>query len=242
MTGISANKIKWIRSLHQKKHRDELGLFLIEGEKLVQEALYFLPHAVQFVAHTDEFELKSTSIESTLVSPAELTRISSLKSPNKVLAVVKKSNEQKAINSSGLTLVLDGIQDPGNFGTILRIADWFGINDLVCSNDTVEIYNPKVVQSSMGAIYRVNVHYKKLSDWLKSESRPIYGALLQGKNAYKEELMEDAILIMGNEGRGISKDLIPFISHPLTIPAFGQAESLNVAVATGILVSEFKRK
>ncbi|MFO0494282.1 MAG: TrmH family RNA methyltransferase, partial [Flavobacteriia bacterium] len=130
-------------------------MFLVEGEKLVQEALYFLPHAVQFVAHTDEFELKSTSIESTLVSPAELTRISSLKSPNKVLAVVKKSNEQKAINSSGLTLVLDGIQDPGNFGTILRIADWFGINDLVCSNDTVEIYNPKVVQSSMGAIYRV---------------------------------------------------------------------------------------
>jgi TrmH family RNA methyltransferase len=242
VTGISANKIKWIRSLHQKKHRDELGLFLIEGEKLVLEALYFLPHAVQFVAHTDEFELKSTSIESTLVSPAELTRISSLKSPNKVLAVVKKSNEQKAINSSGLTLVLDGIQDPGNFGTILRIADWFGINDLVCSNDTVEIYNPKVVQSSMGAIYRVNVHYKKLSDWLKIESRPIYGALLQGKNAYKEALMEDAILIMGNEGRGISKDLIPFISHPLTIPAFGQAESLNVAVATGILVSEFKRK
>lgn len=242
MTGISVNKIKWIRSLHQKKYRDELGLFLVEGEKLVQEALQFTPQTIEFIAHTFDFEVKSSAIESVVVSPSELARISSLRSPNKVLAVVKKSNDKINIASSGLTLALDGIQDPGNFGTILRIADWFGIHDLVCSKDTVEIYNPKVVQSSMGAIFRVNVHYENLGDWLKNESRPIYGALLEGKNTYQESLPKNAILLMGNEGNGISKDLIPFITNPLTIPAFGQAESLNVAVATGILVSEFKRK
>jgi TrmH family RNA methyltransferase len=242
VTGISVNKIKWIRSLHQKKFRDELELFLIEGEKLVQEAIQFTPNAIQFIAHTSDFEFKSTSIESIVVSNSELTRISSLKSPNKVLAVVKKLNNHIKVKSTGLTLALDGIQDPGNFGTILRIADWFGINELVCSNDTVEIYNPKVVQSSMGAIFRINIHYKNLSDWLEIEQRPIYGALLEGKNTYQETLNEDAILLIGNEGKGISKDLIPLITHPLTIPSFGQAESLNVAVAAGILVSEFRRR
>jgi TrmH family RNA methyltransferase len=242
VTGISVNKIKWIRSLHQKKYRDELGLFLVEGEKLVQEALQFTPQTIEFIAHTSDFEFKSSAIESVVISPSELARISSLRSPNKVLAVVKKSNDKINIDSSGLSLALDGIQDPGNFGTILRIADWFGIHDLICSKDTVEIYNPKVVQSSMGAIFRVNVHYENLGDWLKNESRPIYGALLEGKNTYQESLPKDAILLMGNEGNGISKVLIPFITNPLTIPAFGQAESLNVAVATGILVSEFKRK
>ena len=242
MTGISVNKIKWIRSLHQKKYRDELGLFLVEGEKLVQEALQFTPQTIEFIAHTSDFEFNSSAIESVVISPSELARISSLRSPNKVLAVVKKSNDKINTDSSGLTLALDGIQDPGNFGTILRIADWFGIHDLICSKDTVEIYNPKVVQSSMGAIFRINVHYENLGDWLKNESRPIYGALLEGENTYQESLPKDAILLMGNEGNGISKDLIPFITNPLTIPAFGQAESLNVAVATGILVSEFKRK
>ncbi len=241
MADISANKIKWIRSLHQKKFREELGFFIIEGEKLVNEALQLLPHEIQFVAHTSDFQFQSSTIDSTVVSPAELGRISCLKSPNKVLAIVKKSIVERKTHSKGLTLALDGIQDPGNFGTILRIADWFGIKDLVCSNDSVEVYNPKVVQSSMGAIFRVNVHYKNLNDWLKIEKRPIYGAMLKGKNVYQENLNNNSILLMGSEGKGISEDLIQLISYPLTIPAFGDSESLNVAVATGILVSEFKR-
>lgn len=242
MLGLSKNKIKWIRSLQQKKHRDELGLFLVEGEKMVNEALEFAHENIEFIAHTKDFQLKSSRIESIEINETELNQISSLKTPNKVVAVLKKSNFTLPKESKQLIIALDGVQDPGNMGTILRIADWYGISDIVCSESTVDCFNSKVVQASMGAIFRIKIHYTELNNWLKKSELPIYGALLEGDNIYKKETLQNGILLMGNEGNGISSDLLPSIDNPISIPRFGKAESLNVAVATGILVSEFFRK
>lgn len=242
MTGLSANKIKWIRSLQQKKFRDELGLFVIEGEKLVSEALTICPSAIELIIHTDRFSSEFRSdIETIKVSENDLKRVSSLQHPQGCLAVLKKNEKEEISKSSGLILVLDSIQDPGNMGTILRIADWFGIKQVVSSPVTVDCYNPKVVQASMGAVLRISIHYTPLEEWLRKLTFPIYGALLEGKNIYKESLPNEAVIIMGNEGNGISEQVKSFITHPVTIPSFGGSESLNVAVATGIIVSEFRR-
>jgi TrmH family RNA methyltransferase len=242
VTGLSANKIKWIRSLQQKKFRDELGLFVIEGEKLVSEALTICPSAIELIIHTDRFSSEFRSdIETIKVSENDLKRVSSLQHPQGCLAVLKKNEKEEISKSSGLILVLDSIQDPGNMGTILRIADWFGIKQVVSSPVTVDCYNPKVVQASMGAVLRISIHYTPLEEWLRKLTVPIYGALLEGKNIYKEPLPNEAVIIMGNEGNGISEQVKSFITHPVTIPSFGGSESLNVAVATGIIVSEFRR-
>ncbi len=242
MTGLSANKIKWIRSLQQKKFRDELGLFVIEGEKLVSEALTICPSAIELIIHTDRFSSEFRSdIETIKVSENDLKRVSSLQHPQGCLAVLKKNEKEEISKQSGLILVLDSIQDPGNMGTILRIADWFGIKQVVSSPATVDCYNPKVVQASMGAVLRIAIHYTPLEEWLRKLTVPIYGALLEGKNIYKESLPNEAVIIMGNEGNGISEQVKSFITHPVTIPSFGGSESLNVAVATGIIVSEFRR-
>ena len=242
MTGLSANKIKWIRSLQQKKFRDELDLFVIEGEKLVTEALSTCPDTIELIVHTDRFTYPIDSqIETILTSDNDFKRISSLQNPQGCLAILKKNAIDVPLEDKGLTLVLDSIQDPGNMGTILRISDWFGIKKVVCSMTTVDCYNPKVVQSSMGAILRINIHYTHLETWLKETKLPVYGALLEGKSIYKESLPEQAIIVMGNEGNGISDEVRTLITHPVTIPSFGGSESLNVAVATGIIVSEFRR-
>ena len=242
MTGLSANKIKWIRSLQQKKFRDELGLFVIEGDKLVSEALTLCPSTIELIVHTDRFSSElSSNIETLKVSENDLKRVSSLQHPQGCLAILKKNEKPVQQNHSGLILALDSIQDPGNMGTILRIADWFGIKQVVCSPTTVDCYNPKVVQASMGAVLRIAIHYTSLEGWLHELTIPVYGALLEGKNIYKETLPTDAVIIMGNEGNGISKEVKSLITHPVTIPSFGGSESLNVAVATGIIVSEFRR-
>jgi TrmH family RNA methyltransferase len=241
VSGISKNKIKWVKSLHQKKFRDELGLYLVEGEKMVQEAILNNKTSIHSVFCLKEFEGNSLDIEHYVISLDELNQISTLKTPNKVLAVLRKPEYTKDPNPIGLTLVLDGVQDPGNMGTILRIADWFGIKNIVCSKTTVECYNPKVVQASMGSIFRTHIYYEDLLTWLMDVKTPIYGALLNGTNVYSTKLEKNAILLMGNEGQGISSELLPLITHPIMIPRFGSAESLNVSVATGILVSEFFR-
>lgn len=244
MSGLSKNKIKWIRSLHQKKYRDELGLFLVEGEKMVNEAIHYLPQSIVFIAYTGDFnyQLANNSTEQIEVKQIELDQISTLKTPNKVLAILKKPNFSIPKEVDKLVLALDSIQDPGNLGTILRIADWFGITDIVCSNETVDCFNSKVVQSSMGAIFRIQIHYVDLKEWLNKQNTNIYGALLEGENIYELKELSSGILLLGNEGNGISDDLLQCITHPISIPRFGEAESLNVSIAAGILVSEFARK
>lgn len=241
MSDLSKNKIKWIRSLHLKKQRDELGLFIVEGEKMVHEALKFSIDSIETIIHTLEFDLTDFKGETYQIANKELEQISTLKTPNKAFAILRQKRESPVINKEKLIIALDGIQDPGNLGTILRIADWYGISDIVCSKNTVDYYNPKVVQASMGAIFRVQVHYLDLADWLSNCSLTIYGALLEGRNIYTDKNLKNGVLLMGNEGNGISSDLLPLITHPISIPRFGEAESLNVSVATAILVSEFKR-
>ena len=241
MSGLSKNKIKWIRSLHLKKNRDEFGLFLVEGEKMVTEALREFPEIIKEVYtsdHLETFDYKGT-VE--LISDAELSQLSTLKTPNKTLAVLRKLVKVDASISEGLILVLDGVQDPGNMGTILRTADWFGVKMIVCSEDTADIYNPKVIQASMGSMLRMDVKYTALDTFLSSCQLPIYGALLEGKNVYNIALVKNAVLVMGNEGKGIRPNIQTYINSPIHIPGFGEAESLNVAVATGILLSEFAR-
>lgn len=242
MSGLSKNKIKWIRSLQLKKNRDDLGLFLVEGEKMVAEALRDFPEMVEEVYSTTDFTFPKFNKKFEIITETELSQISALKTPNKSLAILKKLNNKESVKSKGLILALDGVQDPGNMGTILRTADWFGIDTVVCSEDTADIYNPKVIQASMGSMLRMNVIYTSLENYLATCELPIFGALLEGENVYGRSLEKIGVLVMGNEGKGIRPNIKTYINTPIHIPGFGKAESLNVAVATGILLSEFKRR
>ena len=241
MQSLSKNKIKWIRSLQLKKNRDELGLFIVEGEKMVQEAIENFSQQIDFLVVTKFSSIKTddVSFEMSMATDEELKSISTLKNPNKSLVVLKLPAKRRIETS--FRIALDGIQDPGNLGTILRLADWFDVKEIICSKETVDVYNPKVVQASMGAIFRIKVTYCDLEDYLKKSKETIFGALLEGQNIYKKSVEPKGILVLGNEGNGISEKIIPFITEPITIPRFGQAESLNVSVATGILLSEFFR-
>ncbi len=241
MSGLSKNKIKWIRSLHLKKNRDELGLFLVEGEKMVGEALSEFPEMIDCVYATEQFQASSYAKQIERITEDELAQISTLKTPNKALAILRKPKISAPTLTKGLILVLDGVQDPGNMGTILRTADWFGVKTVVCSEDTADIFNPKVIQASMGSVLRMNVIYTVLETFLSVCDLPIYGALLEGENVYSTTLTKTGVLVMGNEGKGIRTSVKAYINTPIHIPGFGKAESLNVAVATGILLSEFKR-
>jgi TrmH family RNA methyltransferase len=233
---LSKNKIKWIKSLHLKKHRDAEGVFIVEGDKMVSELIQFWQDQIEFICTSDTtFKFNGTAY---LTDEKTIKEIGSLTTPNKFLAVVKKP----IVNSikTQLVLVLDGVQDPGNFGTIVRTADWFGVDLIVCSKGTVDMYNSKVVQSSMGSLFRIPIIYNDLTTYLSNATLPIFGALLEGQNVYSEKLPEDAIIVMGNEGSGISEEVKSLIQHKIHIPRFGGAESLNVSIATGILLSEFK--
>ena len=241
MENLSKNKIKWIRSFHLKKNRDEANVFIVEGEKMIQELIENFPNSIDFLCVTKESDhfSKNNSLVHAVATTEELKTISSMKSPNKSLAIVKKLDLKPS--KSSFKLVLDNIQDPGNIGTILRLADWFNVKEIICSKETVDIYNPKVVQASMGAIFRITVTYCDLENYLTNFSGPIFGALLEGQNIYKQKLLPEGLLILGNEGNGISEKIKPFITDPITIPRFGKAESLNVSIATGILLSDFFR-
>lgn len=236
---ISKNDAKYIQSLYHKKTRDEEGLFIAEGPKLVNELLT-AGFGIKQVYALSEWAQDNREAESitVIVSEAELQRISSLQTPNQVLAIaIQPRPEQEPVLQETLTLALDGIQDPGNMGTIMRIADWFGITQLIVSEDTVDIYNPKVVQATMGSIVRVKVWNKNLTEWLSNIKVKIYAAMLNGENVYKTGPVKEGVLIIGNEGKGIRGGVLPFVQYPLTIPKTGEAESLNAAVATGIILS-----
>lgn len=239
MEAISKAKQKWIRSLQLKKNRDEEQVFVVEGEKMVLEGLSQAFHELIILVVENEYVSlvpASTSKNCYTISSNELAQLSTLKTPNKLIAVFKRRNQQTDSTKKGI--VLDGVQDPGNLGTILRIADWFGVSQIICSHETVDVYNPKVIQASMGAIYRVNVVYTDLKNFLTNSEQPTYAALLDGTDFQKVSFEENALLIMGNEGKGIHNELLPFINHRITIPKVGQAESLNVGTATAILTAK----
>ncbi len=238
---ISKNRIRFINALSQKKQRIENNRFIIEGEKMVNEAIQWIPAQIENIYATSDFE-SNTLVDSILleeISTKELKEISTLTTPNKALAVCKIP-ENKSIYSP-LIICLDGVQDPGNMGTILRLADWFGIKDIVCSKNTVDCYNPKVLQATMGAIFRVHVHYVELTEFLSTTELPVFGALLDGENILENNYERKGILLLGNEGNGISEEIKKYVQKAITIPRFGEAESLNVATAGAIILGAFYR-
>ena len=254
---ISKNKIKYLHSLKTKKLRDAEGVFVAEGPKVVGDIFSrYKSNLMLLVGTTEWLKGEGRSIASVAnceiieVTEDELTKASFLCHPQQVLAVFKMLDSHVDTNmlTSKLTIVLDGVQDPGNLGTIIRIADWFGIDNVICSADTADAYNPKVVQATMGSIARVNVTYMSLSVLFDSLPKdfPIYGTLLEGDNIYNQELTEVGLIVMGNEGKGISPAIRNVVNRALRIPNYPEgratADSLNVAIATAIVCAEFRRR
>lgn len=249
---VSKNQAKLIRSLSQKKFRQKHGLFSAEGSKTVLELLDE-SHTPSLLLATDDWMEShpkwSRSFAFQVVSAAELGQLSSLKTASGVMGLFEIPSEEipVAVLDQGLTLLLDQINDPGNLGTILRIADWFGVEHVVCSPNCVDPYNPKCVMATMGSIARIKLLHHNLEDLLQAAAEKMphlstWGAFLGGESVYEAALDTPAWLVMGSESHGISDTLSPYIQHAITIPAFGKAESLNVATATAILCSEFRRR
>ncbi|MEY3433151.1 MAG: hypothetical protein RL131_1087 [Bacteroidota bacterium] len=241
---ISKSDVKYIQSLAHKKFRDEAGEFVVEGVKMVDEWISEKPEAIRKIYALKSWIGERKSVISQIPSITEmeefeLEKISGLATPNQVVAIVQKPQSiYSDIDKSKTILALDDIQDPGNLGTIIRTCDWFGIQDIICSNHTVDVFNPKVVQSSMGSVLRVHVHYKDLPTFLKEQKGiEVYAAALNGISITKIELKQPCILVIGNESKGIGEDLTPFITQAIAIPKTGRAESLNAAVAASILIS-----
>ncbi|MCB0401846.1 MAG: RNA methyltransferase [Flavobacteriales bacterium] len=239
---ITANQKKFVKSLAQKKFRIQHQCFVVEGVKLVDELLVS-DFSIRSIYATSSWINDHPGVEAVPVTSKDLSIMSAFKSAHEVLAVVEFKSPKKPVTLQGVALALDFIQDPGNLGTIIRTADWFGMNTIYCSSDCVDLYNPKVIQATMGSIFRVQVLYGNLEELLpQHKGAAIYGALLNGENVYTQTLEKDhAILVMGNESKGISPKLMPFITHPVSIPGKGKAESLNVASATAILCAEFAK-
>lgn len=246
---ISKNQLKLINALGAKKQRKKEGLFLVQGEKNVAELLnsdfvvkqifatgsYINQQGVLLRQHN----LLSLVIET---SEDELKKAGTLLSNNSVIAMVEcKPSMVPEIAKNELILLLDNVGDPGNLGTILRVADWYGIKNVICSPDCADFYNPKVIAATMGSFARVNVSHTELSTYLSAQTKPIYGAFLAGENIHQAQLANSAFIVMGSESHGISTEVEVFISDKITIPNFGRAESLNVALATGIILDNFKR-
>jgi TrmH family RNA methyltransferase len=243
---LSKSQIKFIKSLELKKYRKSEGLFVAEGPKVVGDLLEagWTPHSIFATA-----DYQYPGVCTQTVTLSELQRISFLQHPQKVLATfLIPSQKQIAPSLDKLTLALDGVQDPGNLGTIIRIADWFGIDTVYCSNDTADVYNPKVVQATMGSLAHMSIIYSDLEELFDHlpGNYPVYGTLLDGNDIYKEELSTNGMIVMGNEGNGISETIRRRVTHRLLIPNFNSnrqsAESLNVAIATAITCSEFMRR
>ena len=241
---FSKSQIKLIKSLSQKKYRMKNGLFTVEGKKGIFELLNS-PLELHSLFTTEDF-CDAPGSKSLIITEADLKKISSLSTPQTALAVFHIPEAQELI-ISGLQVVLDEVQDPGNLGTIIRLCDWFGVEDLICSKGTVDCYNPKVVQATMGSIARVRIHYLNIADFLEKAGKEtnIYGTFLEGENVYAQDLPENGIIVLGNEANGISPKLEGLINRKLLIPQFSQTqktESLNVATAAAIFLSEFRRK
>jgi len=245
---LSKSQIRFVNALHQKKTRKEERLFIAEGIKSVTEFLQS-DYVVDTVFYISEAAAKMANflrnIKAVEISREDLNKISTLTTPQDVLALIRIP-EKTAVNPDSFkntfTLVLDGIQDPGNLGTIIRTADWFGCSAVICSEDTVEAYNPKVVQAAMGSLSRISVHYTDLPDFLKENKIPVFQALLQGTSIYETEFGQEGFIVIGNEGKGISAQVQQAPHLPVTIPNFGNAESLNAAIAASIFCYEIKRK
>ena len=237
---VSKSQIKFINRLKHKKYRVQDQLFIAEGVKTILELLKasIIPHQI-YTTQSFNYDAR----KETIVSEHELKQISSLSTPNQALAIFEIP-KPKPLQMEGLIIALDAIRDPGNLGTIIRVCDWFGIEDLICSSNSVDCYNPKVIQATMGSIARVNIHYLDLKEFLNNNELPVFGAYMDGDNVYKTDLPSSGILILGNEAQGISTEIESCIDQRISIPRFGRSqvtESLNVATAAAILISEFKR-
>ncbi len=240
---ISNNELKYIQSFAHKKHWAEETVYIIEGPKLLEEALKAncaIEKIYATSAWLDQQDLLGVPVET--VDEVMLARMSQLNTPNQVIALVNKQQAVLAPFDTTFTLLLDGIQDPGNLGTIIRTADWFGIQQIIVTSDTASIYNPKVIQSTMGSCFRVMVKVADIETVLASNKLPVLGALLTGDTVYKTQLPATGFLLIGNESKGIRENLKQFITNPIAIPKFGGAESLNAAVATGILLSHWRNR
>ena len=243
---ISKAEIKQVRLLHQKKYREEKRLFIAEGPKLVNE-LVGSTFPVKEIFATKEFQVPSSKFQVQVINEKELIQISALATPNQVLGVFEipdmKLNHESLKNE--LVLALDDIRDPGNLGTIIRIADWFGIKNILCSETCVDLFNPKVMQATMGSIARVNVYFVDLENSLTilSRSMPVFGSTIDGANIYTQELTSNGIILIGNESKGVSGNILKLASEKISIPSFSSgADSLNAAIATAVICSEFKRR
>lgn len=241
---LSKSQISFIKSLHQKKYRKESGIFIIEGIKSITEFINsnYQLHSIYYTKpyHPQLLE-QNTNIKLFEVNATELSKISTLQTPQGVLALVYiPKAEQITLKNleNKFSLVLDNLQDPGNFGTIIRTADWFGIKNIICSENTVDAYNPKTVQSTMGSLCRTTIFYTNLEAFLSECKLPIFGAMLNGENIYTTKWGKQGLILLGNEGHGISEELIKKINHAVTIPRTGEAESLNVSIAAAIFCSE----
>ena len=239
---VSKNQIKLITSLQHKKYRIEHQLFIAEGVKVIQELLesnFALEHLFETEAIFEQVPIS----QKTVIKEQDMKRITALSSASSCLAIFKIPPETK-IDTKGLIIALDDIRDPGNLGTIIRLCDWFGVTQLLCSHETVDVYNPKVIHATMGSITRVKVNYVDLNDYVLQSLLPVFGTFMDGKNVYSQELPKEAILILGNEANGISSALEKNIKNRIAIPRSGdiqKTESLNVAAATAIFLSEFRR-
>jgi len=255
---ISTQQIKLIRALHQKKYRDKYDLFIAEGFKLVNEALSSVPSLIKFLAFTsqtqDQINIHKVHKNTSLleVTEKEFNKFTLQTTPQGILAVLKKplTPLPEPLEIKDISLVLDKIQDPGNFGTIIRLADWFGMNQIFCSMNTVDCYNAKVVQASMGAIFRVNIHYIELKEFLneikQNKTHHIYGTSLNGSNLFTTNLQKPALIILGNESGGMDDNLIDVSEKNLLIPNYSnykdKSESLNVSMAAAIICAELRRQ
>ena len=247
---LSKSQIKKLRSLQRKKERKSLGLYIVEGKKIVEEILQMNPSWFEVFATSNWFDQNKQLVgleNSFLITDKELAQVSTLKTPNEVLLVLKQHTELdfSEVKSAQLVLALDGVKDPGNMGTIIRLADWFGVQHILCTSDSVDQYNPKTVQSAMGSINRVQLHYGDLEQMLSSlESHTVYACDLEGDSIYTSSFEKQSILLMGSESHGISDEILNLVNKKITIPKFSESgiDSLNVATATAIVLSEFRSK
>ena len=240
MNNATKNTLKWVKSLYLTKYRNTYKCFIVEGDKMVQDALKHHPNQLKCIFHVSPEIIPYSipdSCEVFQIKSEDLRRISKMKTPHNSLAVINYLNFSE--ESSNLVLACDSIQDPGNFGTIIRTADWFGVKTIWASKNTVDKYNSKVIQASMGSIFRVNVKYLDLKEVLSETKKRVYGTTLNGKVIQDSILQMDSVIVMGNEGGGISEEVLKCLDEELLIPGKGFAESLNVGVATGILLSFF---
>ncbi|WP_313374765.1 RNA methyltransferase [Chishuiella sp.] len=239
---LSNNVIKIITSLGSKKYRQKYNLFVVEGVKNIGEVIKSSINIKELFL-TEDFWPDENGIKKTFVDEKDLKKISYLSTPNVGLALCELPNHEDEINLSGLTIALDDIRDPGNLGTIIRLADWFGVENILCTKESVDVFNPKVIMSTMGSFSRVKIHYIDLENYLKNYNGNIFGTFMEGESIYENKLPQEGILVMGNEANGISPAIEKLTTNKLSIPFYGKngsTESLNVAVATSVILGEFK--